>query len=36
MEANKRSRVDGKPLYHYTDAAGLNGILANKNLWLTD
>ena len=36
MEANKLSRVDGTPLYHYTDAAGLNGILANRNLWLTD
>jgi hypothetical protein len=23
------------PLYHYTDAAGLAGMLQNKNIWLT-
>ena len=26
----------GKYLFHYTDLAGLHGIIANKDLWLTD
>ena len=27
---------DGKRLYHYTDLNGLQGIISNKDLWLTD
>lgn len=32
---DKRNKIRA-PLYHYTDAAGLNGIIKDQQLWLTD
>lgn len=35
-EKNYIQRVPEKPLYHYTNAAGLKGIITSKKIWLTD
>jgi Protein of unknown function (DUF2971) len=36
MESVQKKTAVSKPLYHYTDAAGLKGIIANQVFWLTD
>jgi hypothetical protein len=35
MSVQKKTAVS-KPLYHYTDAAGLKGIITNQVFWFTD
>ena len=35
MSVQKKTDVS-KPLYHYTDAAGLKGIITNQVFWFTD
>jgi hypothetical protein len=35
LSIQKRTAVS-KPLYHYTDAAGLRGIITNQVFWFTD
>ena len=36
MASVQKRRTVNAPLYHYTDAAGLKGIIANQNFWFTD
>jgi hypothetical protein len=36
MSSVQKKTAVSKPLYHYTDAAGLKGIIANRVFWFTD
>jgi hypothetical protein len=36
LKALERRTVIRKPLYHYTDASGLKGIIENDEIWFTD